>query len=84
MMTVVAMALVIVVWKLPEEVGGGVVALETKAVGNEVSLEEIGLGELGAELEVLGGMDDDEEGGSEDGIEDEIEDGSEEGGTDDG
>ena len=49
-MTVVAMALVIVVWKLPEEVGGGVVALETKAVGNEVSLEESELEELGNEI----------------------------------
>ena len=79
-MTVVAMALVIVVWKLPEEVGGGVVALETKAVGNEVSLEESELEELGVKLEVLGGMD----GGAEDGSEDGPEDGSEEGGTDDG
>ena len=79
-MTVVAMALVIVVWKLPEEVGSGVVALETKAVGNAVSLEEIELEELGVKLEVLGGMD----GGAEDGSEDGPEDGSEEGGTDDG
>ncbi len=81
LITVVAIALVIVVWKLPEEDGDGdaIEESDTKALGNDVG-EKVGLAELDAELGKLEGGDDGAEEGSDDGFED----GSDEGGRDEG
>ncbi len=84
-MTVVAIALVIVVWKLPEEDGDGdaIEGSDTKALGNDVG-EKVGVAELDAELGKLDGGDDGAEEGSDDGFEDRSDEGGRDVGSEDG